>query len=131
MENKPYKNYARSAAPTPAAKMEEVKEERVAANAVEESPSVSPVEEKTEEKVEEKKIIKEEVKPIERVNDIAETSTTKIVNVQSLNVRRSPDSDAPNVVGQLRRNEKVQVIEEVGEFSKIGDNRYVMSKYLI
>ena len=72
MENKPYKNYARPAAPTPAAKIDEVKEESVAANAVEESLSVSPVKEKLEKKA----------APVERVNDIAEVvkKNVKVVN---------------------------------------------------
>lgn len=123
MENKPYKNYARPAAPTPAAKIDEVKEESVAANAVEESPSVFPVEEKLEKKA----------APVERVNDIAEVvkKNVKVVNVDYLNVRSSPDFDAPNVVDLLKRNARVNVTEEVGEFSKIGDKRYVMSKFLI
>lgn len=123
MENKPYKNYARPAAPTPAAKIDEVKEESVAANAVEESPSVSPVEEKLEKKA----------APVERVNDIAEVvkKNVKVVDVDYLNVRSSPDFDAPNVVDLLKRNARVNVTEEVGEFSKIGDKRYVMSKFLI
>lgn len=123
MENKPYKNYARPAAPTPAAKIDEVKEESVAANAVEESPSVSPVEEKLEKKA----------APVERVNDIAEVvkKNVKVVDVDYLNVRSSPDFDAPNVVDLLKRNARVNVTEEVGEFSKIGDKRYVMSKFLV
>ena len=123
MENKPYKNYARPAAPTPAAKIDEVKEESVAANAVEESPSVSPVEEKLEKKA----------APVERVNDIAEVvkKNVKVVDVDYLNVRSSTDFDAPNVVDLLKRNARVNVTEEVGEFSKIGDKRYVMSKFLI
>lgn len=122
MENKPYKNYARPAAPTPAAKIDEVKEESVAANAVEESPSVSPVEEKLEKKA----------APVERVNDIAEVvkKNVKVVDVDYLNVRSSPDFDAPNVVDLLKRNARVNVTEEVGEFSKIGDKRYVMTKFL-
>ena len=123
MENKPYKNYARPAAPTPAAKIDEVKEESVAANAVEESPSISPVEEKLEKKA----------APVERVNDIAEVvkKNVKVVDVDYLNVRSSPDLDAPNVVDLLKRNTRVNVTEEIGEFSKIGDKRYVMSKFLI
>lgn len=136
MENKPYKNYARPAAPTPAAKINEVKEESVAANAVEESPSVYSIEDEVVIKpavlikpiVEEKKAA-----PAERVNDIAEVvkKNVKVVDVDYLNVRSSPDFDAPNVVGLLKRNTRVNVTEEVGEFSKIGDKRYVMSKFLV
>ena len=133
MENKPYKNYARSAAPSPAAKVEESVEKSVAANAIEETPSVIP---DTEEQIPvEDVVIKEEskhnTKPIENVNNIAETVNVKIVDVDVLNVRSTPDYDAPNVVDQLKKGTRVNVSKEVGEFSEIGPNRYVMTKFLV
>lgn len=130
MEKKPYVNYAaaRQAAPQPKVQ-EEVKpvEESVAANAPEVEPTVTPDTEKT--------VIKEEpvkkAAPIERVDDIAATvKSVKIVNVDYLNVRSNPNLDAPNVVDQLKRGTRVNVSKEVGEFSEIGTNRYVMTKYL-
>ena len=130
MEKKPYTNYAaaRQAAPQPKVQ-EEVKpvEESVAANAPEVEPTVTPDTEKT--------VIKEEpvkkAAPIERVDDIAATvKSVKIVNVDYLNVRSNPNLDAPNVVDQLKRGTRVNVSKEVGEFSEIGTNRYVMTKYL-
>lgn len=135
MENKPYKNYARPAAPTPAAKVEEPVEKSVAANAPEETPSLVP---DTEEQISVEDVIKEESKAnkapsksVERVNNIAETVNVKVVNVISLNVRSTPDYDAPNVVDQLKKGTRVNVTKEVGEFSEIGPNRYVMTKYLV
>lgn len=128
MENKPYKNYARSAAPTPAAKVEKPEEKSVAANAVEETPSLVP---DTEEQIPVEEVIKEETKkPIERVDNIAETVNVKVVDVAVLNVRSTPDYDAPNVVDQLKRGMRVNVSKEIGEFSEIGPNKYVMTKFL-
>lgn len=131
MENKPYKNYARSAAPTPAAKVEEPEEKSVAANAVEETPSLVP---DTEEQIPVEEVIKEETKvekkPIEHVDNIAETVNVKVVDVAVLNVRSTPDYDAPNVVDQLKRGMRVNVSKEIGEFSEIGPNKYVMTKFL-
>ena len=130
MEKRPYVNYAatKQAAPQPKVQ-EEVKpiEESVAANAPEVEPTVTPDTEKT--------VIKEEpvkkATPIERVNEIAETvKSVKMVNVDYLNVRSNPNLDAPNVVDQLKKGTRVNVSKEVGEFSEIGINRYVMTKYL-
>ena len=131
MEKKPYVNYAaaRQAAPQPKVQ-EEVKpvEESVAANAPEVEPTVTPDTEKT--------VIKEEpvkkAAPIERVDDIAATvKSVKVVNVDYLNVRSNPNLDAPNVVDQLKSGTRVNVSKEVGDFSEIGTNRYVMTKYLV
>lgn len=119
MENKkPYVNYAAKSAANQA-KTNPVKD--VAVNAQETVPPVIPV---TEEVVENKS-------NLERVDDIAEKVTVKFVNVASLNVRSTPSSYSSNIVGQLKKDDEVNVIEEVGEFSKIGEKRYVMTKYLI
>lgn len=133
MEKRPYVNYAatRQAAPQPKVQ-EEVKpiEESVAANAPEVEPTVTPDIEKTVIKEEPAALIKE-APSFERANDIAETvKSVKVVNVDYLNVRSTPDHDAPNVVDQLKKGTRVNVSKEVGEFSEIGTNRYVMTKYL-
>lgn len=133
MEKRPYVNYAatRQAAPQPKVQ-EEVKpiEESVAANAPEVEPTVTPDTEKTVIKEEPAALIKE-APSFERANDIAETvKSVKVVNVDYLNVRSTPDYDAPNVVDQLKKGTRVNVSKEVGEFSEIGTNRYVMTKYL-
>ncbi len=125
MEKRPYVNYAatKQAAPQPKVQ-EEVKpiEESVAANAPEVEPTVTPDTEKT--------VIKK-TPSVEKVNDIAETvKSVKVVTVDYLNVRSTPDYDAPNVVDQLKKGTRVNVSKEVGEFSEIGTNRYVMTKYL-
>lgn len=133
MEKKPYVNYAatRQAAPQPKVQ-EEIKpiEESVAANAPEVEPTVTPDTEKTVIKEEPAALIKE-APSFERANDIAETvKSVKVVNVDYLNVRSTPDYDVPNVVDQLKKGTRVNVSKEVGEFSEIGTNRYVMTKYL-
>lgn len=133
MEKKPYVNYAaaRQAAPQPKVQ-EEVKpvEESVAANAPEVEPTVTPDTEKTVIKEDPAVLIKK-TPSVEKVNDIAETvKSVKMVNVDYLNVRSNPNLDAPNVVDQLKRGTRVNVSKEVGEFSEIGTNRYVMTKYL-
>lgn len=123
MENKrPYTNYAakpqaQAAKQTP--KPEPI--ESVAANAPETAPAVNPDTEKEVAPVTE---------PIEKITD-AEQVTVKFVNTVLLNVRSTPDEFANNIVGQLKRDTKVNVIREVGEFSQIGTDRYVMTKFLI
>lgn len=133
MEKRPYVNYAatRQAAPQPKVQ-EEVKpvEESVAANAPEVEPTVTPDTEKTAIKEESAVLIKK-APSVEKVNDIADTvKSVKVVTVDYLNVRSTPDYDAPNVVDQLKKGARVNVSKEVGEFSEIGTNRYVMTKYL-
>ena len=123
MENKrPYVNYA-ARQQAQAAKQDPKPEtvESVAANAPETAPAVTPVTEKEEAPV---------TKPIERIVD-ADTVTEKFVNTAILNVRSTPDATISNVVEQIKMDTKVNVIREVGEFSQIGDNKYVMTKYLI
>jgi hypothetical protein len=134
MEKRPYVNYAatKQAAPQPKVQ-EEVKpiEESVAANAPEVEPTVTPDTEKTVIK-EEPDVSTKKAPSVEKVNDIAETvKAVKVVNTDVLNVRSTPDYDAPNVVDQLKRGTRVNVSKEVGDFSEIGTNRYVMTKYLV
>jgi hypothetical protein len=123
MENKrPYVNYAakqqaQAAKQTP--KPEPI--ESVAANAPEAAPAAVPVTEKVEAPV---------AKPIERIEE-ADEVTVKFVNTAILNVRSTPDATINNIVEQIKMDTKVNVIREVGEFSQIGDNKYVMTKYLI
>lgn len=123
MENKrPYVNYAakqQAQAAKQTLKPEPV--ESVAANAPETAPAVDPVTEKVEAPV---------TKPIERIEE-ADEVTVKFVNTAILNVRSTPDATINNIVEQIKMDTKVNVIREVGEFSQIGDNKYVMTKYLI
>ena len=126
MENKrPYVNYA-AKQQAQAAKQDPKPEtvESVAANAPEAAPTAVPVTEKEEAPVTKK------AEKIERIKD-ADEVTVKFVDTQLLNVRSTPDQYANNVIGQLKRDTKVNVIREVGEFSQIGTDRYVMTKYLI
>ena len=123
MENKrPYVNYA-AKQQAQAAKQDPKPEpiESVAANAPDAAHAVTPVTEKEEAPV---------TKPIERIVD-ADEVTVKFVNTALLNVRSTPDATISNVVEQIKMDTKVNVIREVGEFSQIGDNKYVMTKYLI
>lgn len=123
MENKrPYVNYA-AKQQAQAAKQDPKPEpvESVAANAPEAAPTAVPVTEKEEAPV---------TKPIERIEE-ADEVTVKFVNTANLNVRSTPDATINNVVEQIKMDTKVNVIREVGEFSQIGDNKYVMTKYLI
>lgn len=109
---KPYTNYSRPIAPQ-VAKPAPV--EDVAVNAIESAPAevVDTKKEATIEKVK---------------GDIVKT---KFVNTNLLNVRSTPDADINNIIDQLKKDTEVNVIEEVGEFSKIGEHRYVMTQYLI
>lgn len=124
MENKrPYINYAakqqaQAAKQTP--KPETV--ESVAANAV----GVAP-----QEKFDaEKEVATPVVDKIEKVTDV-DLVTVKIVNTDLLNIRSTPDTYSRNVIGQLTKGTKVNVIREIGEFSQIGDNKFVMTKFLV
>lgn len=123
MENKrPYTNYA--AKPQASAAKQTPKPEpieSVAANAPETAPAVTSDTEKETTPV---------TKSIEKITDVDQV-TVKFVNTVLLNVRSTPDEFANNIVGQLKRDTKVNVIGEVGEFSQIGTDRYVMTKYLI
>ena len=86
----------------------------VAVNAPDAAPAVNPDTENTIEKVE------------------ADIVTKKFVNVASLNVRSTPDTYSnSNIVRCIPRDTEVNVIEEVGEFSKIGEDEYVMTMFLI
>lgn len=65
----------------------------------------------------------------ENVND--GRSVEKTVNVKSLlNVREEPSLEA-KVVRQVKRGSKLTVIDDLGEWSQIGDEEFVMSQYLV
>ncbi len=122
MDNKkPYTNYAAKQAQAVSQTSKPEPVESVAANAPEAVPTASPDTKKEEAPVANK---------IERVTN-ADEVTVKFVNVNALNVRSTPDKFANNVIAQLNKDTKVHVIREVGEFSQIGTDRYVMTKYLI
>ena len=58
-------------------------------------------------------------------------SVEKTVNVKSLlNVREEPSLEA-KVVRQVKRGSKLTVIDDLGEWSQIGDEEFVMSQYLV
>lgn len=55
----------------------------------------------------------------------------KTVNVKSLlNVREEPSLEA-KVVRQVKRGSKLTVIDDLGEWSQIGNEEFVMSQYLV
>ena len=55
----------------------------------------------------------------------------KTVNAKNLlNVREEPSLEA-NVVRQVKRGSKLTVIDDLGEWSQIGDEEFVMSQYLV
>lgn len=55
----------------------------------------------------------------------------KTVNVKSLlNVREEPSLEA-KVVRQVKRGSKLTVIDDLGEWSQISDEEFVMSQYLV
>ena len=56
------------------------------------------------------------------------TTVEKIVNVQQLlNVRETPNG---KILRTIKNGDKVEVIEDLGEWSKLVDGSYVMSKFL-
>lgn len=58
-------------------------------------------------------------------------SVEKTVNVKNLlNVREEPSLEA-KVVRQVKRGSKLTVIDDLGEWSQIGDEEFVMSQYLV
>lgn len=55
----------------------------------------------------------------------------KTVNVKSLlNVREEPSLEA-KVIRQVKRGSKLTVIDDLGEWSQIGNEEFVMSQYLV
>ena len=55
----------------------------------------------------------------------------KTVNAKNLlNVREEPSLGA-KVVRQVKRGSKLTVIDDLGEWSQIGDEEFVMSQYLV
>lgn len=55
----------------------------------------------------------------------------KTVNVKSLlNVREEPSLEA-KVVRQVKKGSKLTVIDDLGEWSQIGNEEFVMSQYLV
>lgn len=69
---------------------------------------------------------------LENINISSNTSVTKEVNTDSLNVRSGP-STSYSVLGKLKKGTKVYVISEASGWSKInynGKDAYVSSRYL-
>ena len=55
----------------------------------------------------------------------------KTVNAKNLlHVREEPSLEA-KVVRQVKRGSKLTVIDDLGEWSQIGDEEFVMSQYLV
>lgn len=62
-------------------------------------------------------------------NKVTTTTYTRYVKVNtSLNVRNAPNGEK---IGSLYNNNKVTIFETNGEWSKIGENRWVSSRYLV
>ena len=76
------------------------------------------------EKVEKKELkIKAEPKKESKKEPVIKTTTTL------LNVREKPSKNS-NIMNVLEKGTKVTVIENIGEWSKLLDNTFVMSEYL-
>ena len=76
------------------------------------------------EKVEKKELkIKAELKKEPKKEPVIKTTTTL------LNVREKPSKNS-NIMNVLEKGTKVTVIENIGEWSKLLDNTFVMSEYL-
>ncbi len=57
------------------------------------------------------------------------TQKTGIVNATILNVRTGPGATFP-IVGKLKENEKVMVLESNGNWDRIGDNQWVKADFI-
>ena len=76
------------------------------------------------EKVEKKELkIKAESKKEPKKEPVIKTTTTL------LNVREKPSKNS-NIMNVLEKGTKVAVVENIGEWSKLLDNTFVMSEYL-
>ena len=76
------------------------------------------------EKVEKKELkIKAEPKIEPKKEPVIKTTTTL------LNVREKPSKNS-NIMNVLEKGTKVTVVENIGEWSKLLDNTFVMSEYL-
>lgn len=76
------------------------------------------------EKVEKKELkIKAELKKEPKKEPVIKTTTTL------LNVREKPSKNS-NIMNVLEKGTKVAVVENIGEWSKLLDNTFVMSEYL-
>lgn len=76
------------------------------------------------EKVEKKELkIKKEPKIEPKKEPVIKTTTTL------LNVREKPSKNS-NIMNVLEKGTKVAVVENIGEWSKLLDNTFVMSEYL-
>ena len=76
------------------------------------------------EKVEKKELkIKAEPKKELKKEPVIKTTTTL------LNVREKPSKNS-NIMNVLEKGTKVAVVENIGEWSKLLDNTFVMSEYL-
>ena len=76
------------------------------------------------EKVEKKELkIKIEPKKESKKEPVIKTTTTL------LNVREKPSKNS-NIMNVLEKGTKVTVVENIGEWSKLLDNTFVMSEYL-
>ena len=76
------------------------------------------------EKVEKKELkIKAEPKKESKKEPVIKTTTTL------LNVREKPSKNS-NIMNVLEKGTKVTVVENIGEWSKLLDNTFVMSEYL-
>ena len=69
----------------------------------------------------EKKELKTKIEP--KKEPVIKTTTTL------LNVREKPSKNS-NIMNVLEKGTKVTVVENIGEWSKLLDNTFVMSEYL-
>lgn len=84
----------------------------------------STIQDERIEKVEKKELkIKAEPKKEPKKEPVIKTTTTL------LNVREKPSKNS-NIMNVLEKGTKVAVVENIGEWSKLLDNTFVMSEYL-
>lgn len=118
---KPYTNYAQPNSVKPIVEPIEKKEVISETPVVEEIPVVEEV----------AQVVEEPTPVIERVDE-SQTDVVlavRTVTPQLLNVRVAPNASAP-IVRTVAQGTKVNVLEYVDEFAKIGDNEYVNINFL-
>ena len=69
----------------------------------------------------------------EKKSKAAKKPTIKLAKVipdEGLKVRTGPGLNFPKLPGRLKKNDQVEILEEKGEFVRIGWNQWCMSYYL-
>lgn len=71
--------------------------------------------------------------PVEQIVPVVEDEPEEIIGTVAdcsrLNVRKEPDCNAA-IVREIKRGDSVVILDETGDFYKIGDDQYCMKKYI-